>query len=86
MRSTDFGYATSPVASFLVSVTQRGYRRDGTGYICRSLPAVEFGYSEAVIDDTIHDVDAGTLENLPAGIDGAAYRWSIWTARACRGC
>ena len=38
------------------------------------MPAVEFSYSEAVIDDTIHDVDAGTLENLPIGIDGAAYR------------
>ena len=74
VRSIDFGYATSPVASFLVSVTQRGYRRDGTGYICRSMPTVEFGYSEAVIDDTIHDVDAGTLENLPTGIDGAVYR------------
>jgi RHS repeat-associated protein len=74
VRSTDFGYTTSPIASFLVSATQRGYRRDGTGYICRSMPAVEFGYSQAIIDDTIHDVDGGTLENLPMGIDGAAYR------------
>ena len=28
VRSTDFGYATSPIASFLTSVTQRGYRRN----------------------------------------------------------
>jgi len=74
VRSTDFGYATSAVASFLVSVTQRGYRRDGTGYVRGSMPTVEFGYSEAVIDDKIRDVDAGTLENLPAGIDSASYR------------
>jgi RHS repeat-associated protein len=74
VRSTDFGYATSPVASFLKSVTQRGYRRDVSDYICGSMPAVEFGYSQAIIDDTIHNVDAGTLENLPAGIDDAAYR------------
>jgi len=74
VSSTDFGYATSPVASFLVSVTQRGYRRDGTGYVCRSMPAVEFGYSEAVIDDTIHDVDGDTLENLPVGVNGTTYR------------
>ena len=59
------------------SVTQRGYRRDATtATSCSRLPALEFGYSEAVIDDdrSARSTPAA-LENLPAGVDGSRYRW-----------
>ncbi len=75
VRSTDLTYRETPVASFVTAVTHTGYRRTGDGYLGRSLPALEFTYSEAAIDETVHDVDSDTLENLPAGVDGASYRW-----------
>ena len=40
-----------------------------------SLPPVEFTYTEAVIDETVCDVDPDSLANLPNGIDGSRYRW-----------
>ena len=55
VRSTDFTYsyeedpadARNPIFSFLLSVTQSGYKRARTGYLKKSLPPVEFEYSEA---------------------------------------
>ena len=40
----------------------RGRRRSR-----RSMPPLELAYSEAVIDETVHEIDAQSLENLPAG-------------------
>jgi RHS repeat-associated protein len=76
VRSIDLSYRESPIASFVTAITQHGYRRSGDGYLKRSLPSLEFAYSEAAIDDTIHEADAGTLENLPVGVDGNVYRWA----------
>jgi RHS repeat-associated protein len=82
VRSTDLAYAapgadpTQPFYSFLVSVTRTGYRRDGAGgYITNSLPPVEFVYSQAVVDETVREVDRQSLENLPYGLDGSKFRW-----------
>jgi hypothetical protein len=85
VRSTDLTHAqavqppadpTKPFYSFLLSVTQTGYVRNGaTGYLSKALPALEFEYSEAVIDETVRDVEPASLENLPNGLDGNNYRW-----------
>ena len=83
VRSTDFTYsfeanpdaARDPVYSYLVSATQTGYRRVGNGPQTKSLPPVEFEYTAADIDPTVHTVDGESLENLPAGLDGSAYEW-----------
>jgi RHS repeat-associated protein len=64
-----------PEASFIVSVTQCGYRRKGGGYRKRSLPPLEFTYSEAVIQDGVRELDRTSRENLPRGVDGAAFQW-----------
>ncbi|MGH8644422.1 MAG: hypothetical protein ACREX4_08200 [Gammaproteobacteria bacterium] len=60
VRSTDLVYRDirdnpddrthgHPIASFIASVTQNGYRRTGpTGYLRKSLPPLEFEYSQAV--------------------------------------
>jgi RHS repeat-associated protein len=83
VRSTDFTYShqldprdvRNPVYTFLRAVTQSGYRRRNGGYLKRSLPPVEFEYSQPIVQDTIQDVDAASLENAPIGLDGAAYQW-----------
>ena len=41
-----------------------------------ALPPVEFEYTEPVVQHTVEDVDPASLENLPAGLDGSAYRWT----------
>jgi RHS repeat-associated protein len=82
VRSTDFVHAqpsgdtVQASYSFLLSVSQTGYRRSGVGsYVSSSLPPLEFGYTDAAIDETLHDVDRASLENLPYGLDGSHYRW-----------
>ena len=83
VRSTDFTYddeldpslVTAPVYSFLQQVTQTAWQRDGGAYRRRSLPPVEFTYTRPVIDQTVREIDAVSLENLPIGFDGAEYRW-----------
>jgi hypothetical protein len=84
VRSTDFTHsheqdpehARNPVYTFLLAVTQTGYRRQGAGYLRRSLPPVEFEYSRPVVQDTVREVGAEYLENLPVGLDGSVYQWT----------
>ena len=76
VRSTDFDLLESPIAAFIAAVTQSGYKRaDGGGYLKKSLPPLAFEYSQPVIGQKIHDVDPDGMENLPYGVDGAAYQW-----------
>lgn len=83
-RSTDFTYsyednptdARNPIYSFLDSVSQSGYLRQGNTYLKRSLPPVEFEYTEPIVQEVIEEVDRASLENLPIGLDGTAYRWT----------
>jgi RHS repeat-associated protein len=87
VQSTDFVYRSmrnnpddlrqgDPIASFVAAVSQSGYKRLGAGgYIKKSLPPLEFEYSNAVIGQDIRQVDSHSLENLPGGVDGAFYRW-----------
>ncbi|HLB50055.1 MAG TPA: SpvB/TcaC N-terminal domain-containing protein, partial [Anaerolineales bacterium] len=84
VRSTDFTYshqqdpanARNPVYTFLLSVTQSGYKRSNGGYQKRSLPPVEYEYTQPIVQDTVQDVDTESLENLPIGVDGSAYQWT----------
>jgi hypothetical protein len=76
VRSTEFTYDEKPIASFITSVTQSGYlRRQNGSYLKKSLPPVEFDYSKAEIQDEVRQLDAESLENLPAGLEGANYQW-----------
>ena len=84
VRSTDFTYgyevdaqaAANPIYSKLLSVTQTGYKRNDDSYIAKSLPPLEFTYSEAQLQNEVYSVDGASLENLPIGLDGAAYQWT----------
>ncbi|HQR36315.1 MAG TPA: SpvB/TcaC N-terminal domain-containing protein, partial [Blastocatellia bacterium] len=76
VRSTDFNHTETPVASFLNSVTQSGYVRQGNdAYLKKSLPPVEFSYTQASVSHEVKAINAASLENLPMGVDGAAYQW-----------
>jgi len=87
VRSVDLVYRDSrgnaedrrrgnPILSVLASITERGYRRKaGGGYTSRALPPLALTYSEAVVDAQVRALDAESLRNLPAGVDGARYRW-----------
>ncbi len=83
VRSTDFTYRyeqdsedpRNPIHSVLTSVSQCGYKRQADGYLKRSLPPLEFEYSEAKIHDEVNEVDSESLENLPYGLDNGLYQW-----------
>ncbi len=85
VRSTDLVHAqavrppldpTRAFYSYLLSVTQTGYRRTtDNSYFSKSMPPLEFSYTEALIDETVRDVDPESLKNLPYGLDGSYYRW-----------
>ncbi len=75
VRATHFTYNESTVASFIKSVTQSGYKRIAGQYRKKSLPPVEFKYSQAIIQEAVHEVDPASLENLPQGLDNSRYQW-----------
>lgn len=83
VRSTDLTYSSdlnpadprNPIYSFLMSLTETGYRRQGDGYFSKSLPPLEFAYTEPIIDSTVKSVDAESLKNLPEGLDGLRYQF-----------
>jgi len=74
-------------ASFIRAVSQSGYVRDdahalvvrnGVQYATyrkKSVPPLEFEYSKATIQDQVIELDAASLANLPAGIDGSTDQW-----------
>jgi RHS repeat-associated protein len=84
VRSTNLTYSidelpanhSNPVYAYVQSVKQVGYLKqtDGT-YHSKGMPPLEFTYTQAEIDETIHFVDSVSLENLPSGVDGSRYQW-----------
>jgi RHS repeat-associated protein len=85
VRSTEFSYDESPIASFITSVTQSGYVRQPSAtqpnqYLKKSLPPLEFGYSKVpdaneLAQQPIRELDDQSRENLPVGPDGGNYQW-----------
>jgi len=84
VRSTDFTYSheqdpdsvRNPVYTFLRAVTQVGYKFQDDGYVTRSLPPLEFEYTQPIVQDQVQEVTPESLENLPIGLDGASYQWT----------
>ena len=86
VRSTDFTYRNMrnhpddlrhghPIASFLASITQCGYRRQGNGFLRRTMPPLECEYSSTEIHEELREIELESLENLPYGIDENRYQW-----------
>lgn len=64
------------IASKLGKITSSGYKKQSNGsYLKKSLPPLEFTYSQAIINEDIQTLDESSLENLPIGVDGAQYQW-----------
>lgn len=84
VRSTDFTYSHqqqpdnghNPIYTFLERVTLSGYKRKQNRYLKREYPPLEFEYSQPVIQDNVEEVEAGTRDNLPIGVDGVDYQWT----------
>jgi RHS repeat-associated protein len=81
VRSTGLAHASPPTAdptqpfySYLLSLTQTGYGDGGPPGPATSFPPVAFSYTEALIDETVREVDADSLRNLPQGF-GGPYWW-----------
>lgn len=65
----------NPLYTFLVALTRTGYQRHGNGFTARSLPALEFEYSQPQIQPSVLSLDPASLANLPEGLDGSHFRW-----------
>ena len=76
VRSTDFDYKEGSVASFIASITQSGYTQQAGGsYFKKTLPKLEFKYTDVQVNETVHEIDSESVRNLPYGVDGAGYQW-----------
>ncbi len=86
VRSIDFQYRNvrnnpddlrqgHPIASFLASITQCGYRRQQDGFLRRTMPPLELEYSDSNIHEELREIELESLENLPYGIDSTRYQW-----------
>ena len=83
VRSLDFSYSDqqapanprNTVYTFLVSATETGYRQTGQGLVTRSMPPIEFGYSQPQIQQDILGLDPDSAASLPDGLDGSAVQW-----------
>lgn len=84
VRSTAFTYShednpehvRNPVYTFLKSVQQSGYKQIAGEYLKRSLPPIEFEYTQPVVQEKVEEVQTENLENLPVGVDGSSYQWT----------
>ena len=82
VRSTSFTYKETSAVSSLTSVVLSGHvrRQSGQPYITKTLPPTEFEYSTALTPERlsshdVHVVDSKSTDNLPIGVDNAAYQW-----------
>jgi YD repeat-containing protein len=76
VRSTDFVYSESPIATFITSTIQAGYVRKADGrYRKKSFPPQELSYSQVEVDQIIRSLDAESVENLSVGLQRPVYQW-----------
>ena len=79
MSSTDLTYEGTGGSGMTTIASADAHRisapsRDGS-YHAKSMPPLEFRYSQPVIGREPRDLGPEALQNLPAGIDGTAYQW-----------
>ena len=76
VASTDLTHQPTTLASYLTQIAHSGYTSRPTGtYLKRSMPPVEFTYSEATVaeDTQVRSLDRGSQTHLPEGINGTRY-------------
>jgi RHS repeat-associated protein len=82
VRSLDFEYLETGIASYLTSVTSAGYvHQSDQKYLKQTLPPLQFEYSRSPLESTdtedfpIRDLPDESLENVPAGTSSGEYQW-----------
>jgi len=77
VRSADGRFESGPVASYLTSATQAGYRRDPTtgAYERQALPPLDLGYSQPVLHTQPTVVDRESRVGLPTGMAGTSAQF-----------
>ncbi|MFW2373133.1 MAG: SpvB/TcaC N-terminal domain-containing protein [Gammaproteobacteria bacterium] len=75
VKSLELSYKETPALSFLISATIKGIQKTAGGYDVKSMPPVEFKYTEPQPETQLKQVDQESLENLPAGLEEANYQW-----------
>jgi RHS repeat-associated protein len=84
VRSLDLTYSdqqapgdpTNPIYTFVGSIAQTGYSRQGAGYFSRSQPPLDLVYSQPEIQPDVLTLEPGSLANLPEGVDGSRFQWA----------
>lgn len=76
VKSLDLTYRQTAALAYLTSVTLTGFQKGATGYEAKSMPALEFKYTEPLPEALLRHVDRESLANLPAGLDEGAYQWA----------
>ena len=71
IRETRLHYLDDSSLTKLAGVTSAGWR-DGTEI---AYPEVGLDYTAALVDPTVHELDAASAENLPPPVDGSRARW-----------
>jgi RHS repeat-associated protein len=75
VRALSLTYQQSAVASQIVAITQSGFSRQSDGtYLEVALPPVELTYTEAVVQNSVAELDAASLANLPPE-SGVRFQW-----------
>lgn len=82
VNSTNITYKQSPVASFIVKISQSFYiKSKGAGcYLKKSLPPLDLEYS--LVPDsrnpvlyTVQEINPESIKNIPIGVDSKNYQW-----------
>ncbi len=83
VRSTDFTYSDeknpgdphNPIYTFVESVNENRYRRNGNSYTSAAMPALQFAYSQPQIQPDVVKLDFESVSNAPEGISGSQIHW-----------
>lgn len=77
VKSTVLSYDENPIATRVSSIKHVCHPISGTpDPEDAEYPPISFSYSSATIDPNIYQHSIDDLDNLPAGVNGANYRWT----------
>jgi hypothetical protein len=81
VSSTIFSYDENFSATYLTRVQRVGHLLHQDAFHRKYFPPVDFEYSRFPTDAelgklVVQEIDPSSLANIPAGVDGSAYRWT----------
>jgi RHS repeat-associated protein len=76
VKATEFSYDENPVATMMEAVTHSGYIYNNVEkqYQAKTIPPMEFKYTQAHVDESIHTLEHAAMENIPVGLN-SPYQW-----------